>query len=142
MARNEAKYLKSVTYIFLTIVRRGNKSHVATNNKTTRNSKTNLQIPILKSHPIQSILNHKQKQKIIIWLNQLTEQKYLKRYFDKKLATIPAAYSLGSTARKYFLKVKPKDINTTLLDRVWRESGSTQNLKNIACWSLTFMFPY
>lgn len=78
---------------------------------------------------LQSILNHKQKQKIIIWLNKLTEQKYLKRYFDKKLATIPAAYSLGSTVRKYYLKEKPKDINLTILDRVWRESGSTQKFK-------------
>lgn len=80
---------------------------------------------------IQSILNHKQKQKIIIWLNQLTEQKYLKRYFDKKLAAIPAAYSLGSTARKYLLKNSKelKDINIALLDRVWRESGSTQKFK-------------
>ena len=81
---------------------------------------------------LQSILNHKQKQKIIIWLNQLTEQQYLKRYFDKKLATVPAAYSLGSTARKYLLKNSKEltDINTTLLDRVWRESGSTQKFKN------------
>lgn len=78
---------------------------------------------------IQSILNHKQKQKIIIWLNILTVQKYFKRYFDKKLATTPAAYSLGSTARKYFLKEKPKDINLTFLDRVWRENGSTQKFK-------------
>ena len=80
---------------------------------------------------IQFILNHKQKQKIIIWLNSLTEQKYLKRYFDKKLATIPAAYSLGSMARKYFLKNSKeyKDITTSLLSRVWRESSSTQKFK-------------
>jgi len=80
---------------------------------------------------LQSILNHKQKQKIIIWLNQLTEQKYLKRYFDKKLATIPAAYSLGSMARKYFLKNPElyKDITAPLLSRVWRESSSTQKFK-------------
>ncbi len=80
---------------------------------------------------LQSILNHKQKQKIIIWLNQLTEQKYLKRYFDKRLATVPAAYSLGSMARKYFLKNPElyKDITAPLLSRVWRESSSTQKFK-------------
>lgn len=80
---------------------------------------------------LQSILNHKQKQKIIIWLNILTEQKYLKRYFDKRLATVPAAYSLGSMARKYFLKNPElyKDITASLLSRVWRESSSTQKFK-------------
>lgn len=80
---------------------------------------------------IQSILHHKQKQKIILWLNILTEQKYLKRYFDKRLATTPAAYSLGNMARKYFLKNKEiyKDISIPLLTRVWRESSSTQKFK-------------
>lgn len=80
---------------------------------------------------IQSIFHHKQKNKIIIWLNQLTEQKYLKRYFDKQLAAIPAAYSLGAQARKYFIKNQKtyKDVSVPLLDRVWRESSFTQKFK-------------
>lgn len=83
-----------------------------------------------RSH-IQTLLNHKQRNKIIIWLNELTEKKYLKRYYNQKFAGVPAAYSLGSMGRKYLKENKDKlaDINEQLLDRVWRESKCTQKFK-------------
>jgi hypothetical protein len=82
-----------------------------------------------RSH-IQTLLNHKQRNKIIIWLNELTEHKYLRRYYYPKFAGEPAAYSLGYMARRYFKEQKIKDINLSLLDRVWRESTCTQKFKN------------
>ncbi len=71
---------------------------------------------------IQKILNHKSKSNVILWLNYLSENKYLKRYYVKKLVEEPAVYSLGTIGRKYFSEHKEiKDINIPLLDRVWKE---------------------
>jgi len=72
---------------------------------------------------IQKILNHKSKSNVILWLNYLSKNKYLKRYYVKKLVEEPAAFSLGTMGRKYFLEHKEiNDINIPLLDRVWKES--------------------
>ncbi len=71
---------------------------------------------------IQKILNHKSKSNVILWLNYLSKNKYLKRYYVKKLVEEPAVYSLGTMGRKYFLKhTEINDINIPLLDRVWKE---------------------
>lgn len=77
----------------------------------------------LTGHQIQPLLNHKHYNRINIWLNQLTDNGYIRRYYDKKNVTAPAIYSLGNNGRKFLLehskelKVKPQ-----LLNRVWRES--------------------
>ncbi len=74
---------------------------------------------------IQSLLNHKQFNRIIVWLNKLTKDKYIRRYYDPKTVTVPAIYSLGLKGRKYIkdnLKNPHfKEIKEPLLDRVWRE---------------------
>ncbi len=71
---------------------------------------------------IQKLLNHKYHHRILIWLNYLTKEKYLKRYYYQKLAGTPSVYSLGTKARKYF-KEHPeiKNVQISLLDRVWAE---------------------
>jgi len=85
----------------------------------------------LNRYHIQTLLNHKQRNKVILWLNELTGHKYLKRYYYQKFAGEPAAYSLGFMSRKYLIdnKEKLKDINDSLLDRVWRESTCSQKFK-------------
>ena len=71
---------------------------------------------------IQKLLHHQYFNRVIIWLNQLTNTNYIRRYYNSKTVTIPAIYSLGLEGRKYLLKQNShKDINTSLLDRVWRE---------------------
>lgn len=69
---------------------------------------------------IQQLLTHKYHSKILIWLNELTKSKYLKKQQTSKTAT--AYYSLGNEGRKWLIKSKlvkrPK-----LLDRIWQESG-------------------
>lgn len=76
----------------------------------------------LNTRQIQKILNHKSKSCVILWLNYLTKNKYLKRDYVKKLEEEPAIYFLGTKGRKYF-KTFPEiqDINIPLLDRVWKE---------------------
>lgn len=71
---------------------------------------------------IQSLLTHKYPNRIIIWLNELTEQNYIRRYYDKSKVTIPAIYSLGLKGRKYLKQnAKTEKIKPSLLDRIWRE---------------------
>lgn len=82
----------------------------------------------LNRNQIQQLLGHKQFNRIIIWLNELTESQFIRRYHNPKTVTIPALYSLGLKGRKY-LKDNPefKQIKTSVLDRVWREQTlSTQ----------------
>lgn len=80
---------------------------------------------------LQTLLNHKQYNRIIIWLNELTETGYIKRYYDKKKITEPAIYSLGNKGRKY-LKQNAVDlkIKTNLLDRIWRESTLSKQFRD------------
>ena len=73
---------------------------------------------------IQKLLNHKHFNRIIIWLNQLTTEKYIHKYYNPKTVTIPAQYSLGPMSRKYLLQKseeKESTIQPKLLIRIWRE---------------------
>lgn len=79
---------------------------------------------------IQTLLNHKQFNRIIIWLNELTENNYLIRYYSKSQATIPAIYSLGPAGRKYLRKYPTEQVKTELLDRVWREKTTSAQFKS------------
>lgn len=83
---------------------------------------------------IQSLLNHKTFNRIIIWLNNLTDEKYIKRDYNPKTVTIPAIYSLGVKGRKYIKENLDKpifnNVKESLLDRVWRDRQLTPQFKN------------
>jgi len=76
-----------------------------------------------RSH-IQQLLNHKHFNRIIIWLNRLTTEHYIHKYYNPKTVTIAAQYSLGSKSRTYLLQKseeKGSTIQPKLLNRIWRE---------------------
>ena len=78
----------------------------------------------LNRYHIQKLLGHKHFNRIIIWLNQLTTQNYIHRYYNPKTVTIAAQYSLGLKSRKYLLQKteeKESKIQPHLLNRIWRE---------------------
>lgn len=84
----------------------------------------------LNRNQIQTLLNHKHHNRINTWLNQLTVEKYLKRYYSTKFAGEPAYYSLGTVGRKYFKERKDiKGIKEPLLDRVWQEYDNSLQFK-------------
>ncbi len=99
----------------------------------------------LTRNQIQTLLSHKTFNRIIIWLNQLTDKKYLKKYDDKKDPTKPNLYSLGTEGRKYFLENKDsenqelKNIQLHLLDRVWKEQSYSIPFRN-HCLFLTDIY--
>ncbi|HSW97960.1 MAG TPA: hypothetical protein VLF89_09105, partial [Candidatus Saccharimonadales bacterium] len=62
---------------------------------------------------IQSLLNHKDKKLINIWLKDLTEKKYIKRIYDNSIFgknRIPAIYTLDNNGIRF---VKAKGIYDT-----------------------------
>src|SRR3989344_2765641 len=77
---------------------------------------------------LQKLLNHKYRSYILEWLNKLSEQKYLKKYYNPQFAGEPSYYSLGTVGRKYLMRFASelKDINISELDRVWREGGYSE----------------
>lgn len=72
---------------------------------------------------IQSLLLHKKFNRIIIWLNELSEKKYIVRNFNRTLGGIPAVYFLGTQGRKELLK--RKDVKAHLLERVYQEKRTS-----------------
>lgn len=68
---------------------------------------------------IQSMLGHKHHSRILEWLNTLTEQKYINRFYDKSFTNDPAIYCLDKLGRKY---LKSKNVKLEPLSRVWREA--------------------
>ena len=76
----------------------------------------------LTRNQLRLLIHHKHFNRLRIWLNQLTQLGYLKRYYNPKTVNVPAVYSLGLKSRQYF-KNNPefKDINASRLDRIWRE---------------------
>lgn len=73
----------------------------------------------LTRNQIQTMLNHKQFNRVILWLNDLTECKYLYRDFSRKFGPKPSIYCLDIKSREE-LKSQ-KDIKVSLLDRVYKE---------------------
>ena len=88
------------------------------------------QFRFLKRTQIQTLLKHKHYHRIILWLNELTDNNYVIKYYNKKFAGDISVYSLGTGARKYFLKNQDETINTSLLSRVWQERKYTTVFRN------------
>ena len=79
---------------------------------------------------IQTLLNHKHKTRINIWLNYLTTQKYLIKDYVKKFPEEPAVYSLGLKGKQYFQKqIEISEVNPDLLNRVYQERNYTKKFK-------------
>ena len=70
---------------------------------------------------IQTLLNHKYKSLVQIWLNELVKQKLIVQYYNNKIAANPAVYALDKDGRR-FLK-NDKEVNIEALNRVWREKN-------------------
>ena len=79
---------------------------------------------------IQRFLHHKKFNRIITWLNLLTTSGYLKRYYNPKLVTKPAFYSLGPQGRIYLRESREfPDVKQSLLDRIWQEYKASGQFK-------------
>lgn len=81
----------------------------------------------LNRNQIQTLLNHKKFNRIISWLNELTKQRYIARYFNRKFAGTPAIYCLDIQARKELMG--EKGINDTLLNSVYQHKRNSDKFR-------------
>lgn len=81
----------------------------------------------LNRNQIQTLLNHKKFNRIISWLNELTKQRYIARYFNRKFAGTPAIYCLDIHARKEMMG--EKGINETLLNSVYQHKRNSDKFR-------------
>jgi hypothetical protein len=72
---------------------------------------------------IQTMLNHKHFNRIIVWLNDLVKKQYLTRYFTRKFGAKPAVYCLDTKSRKVLMH--QKNIKVNLLNRIYKEKTRT-----------------
>lgn len=91
-----------------------------------------LSFRFLTTAQIQQILNHKYKERISDWLNDLTEKKYILRFYNKEFAGKPAIYCLASLSVP-LLKIKDKDkqeIDNKIYERIYEEKKRTEGFRN------------
>lgn len=81
----------------------------------------------LNRNQIQDMLNHKKFNRIIIWLNELTKERYIAKDFEKKLGNVSSIYSLDKNSKK--ILDKEKDIVSSLLTRVYRDRKNSDKFK-------------
>jgi hypothetical protein len=78
----------------------------------------------LSRNQIQLLLGHKQFNRIIVWLNELTKSGYIRRYYNPKTVTLPALYSLGLKSRECLGDNSNFKSTKTIqfYKRIWREN--------------------
>lgn len=77
---------------------------------------------------IQTLLNHKKFNRIIIWLNELAKDKYIIREYKRTIDAKPAVYFLGTSGREEL--IGKENINQSLLKRVYQEKRASLIFKN------------
>ncbi len=76
----------------------------------------------LNSRQIQILLNQKYKENVRTWLNDLTINKYIHRFYNPKFAGESAVFCLDNHGRKYFMDHDEiKEIKLQQLSRVYKE---------------------
>lgn len=77
---------------------------------------------------LQTLLNHKDTNRINIWLKDLANKNILGRIYSTKLKenTKPAIYHLATKSRKILLN--QEDINEKILKRAYRDKNASQKL--------------
>ena len=70
---------------------------------------------------IQTMLGHKTWAKVIIWLNDLTDQHYIYRYYEPKLAGKPAIYCLDKASVRYL-----RDLAALTPEQQGQQASQTQ----------------
>lgn len=72
---------------------------------------------------IQRLLNHKTWKRIIIWLNELTENLYIFRFYDKAIAGKPSIYCLDKKSIPF---LREQGFDEHLIKKVYEEKKRTQ----------------
>ncbi len=77
----------------------------------------------LQQPQIQQLLNHKHKERIRTWLNDLTDRNYIFRIYEKQIGEKPSEYCLDKESIPY---LKANGTSERLLKRVYKEKTNSQ----------------
>ena len=86
-----------------------------------------LRFRFLNRPQIQTMLNHKYKEKVIRWLNNLTKRGYIFRIYSKEFAAVPSIYCLNKGSVPY---LKEKGIEERIIKRFYKEITRSQTFRD------------
>lgn len=76
---------------------------------------------------IQIILNHKYREKVIRWLNNLTNKNYIFRIYSKEFAGKPSEYCLDKKCIAY---LREKEVEERIIKRIYAEKTRSQTFRD------------
>jgi len=80
----------------------------------------------LQQPQIQQFLNHKHKERIRTWLNDLTDRQYVFRIYEKEVEGKPSEYCLDKGSISY---LKEKGRTQRLIKRIYKEKTNSQTFR-------------
>ena len=86
-----------------------------------------LRFRFLNRPQVQTILNHKYKEKVIRWLNNLTKRGYIFRIYSKEFAGIPSIYCLDKGSIPY---LREKEVEERIIKRIYKEKTRSQTFRD------------
>lgn len=111
------------------------KQTIQTNQQATRKLKIKqteiieylLKFRHLQQPQIQQLLNHKHKERIRIWLNELVDSHYIFRIYEREVGGKPSEYCLDKGSILY---LRQKGTNERLLKRIYKEKTNSQAFRD------------
>ena len=90
-----------------------------------------LRFRFLNRYHLQTMLNHTSHSRVLFWLNQLSENAYIRRYYNARFAPALSIYALGPKSRKYFLynATLAQKYQLKLFNRIWREPALSRQFR-------------
>lgn len=77
---------------------------------------------------IQIILNHKSHYRILTWLNNLVEQKYINKDFTRKFGALPSTYWLATKSSKVLMQ--STDLTISDLKIIYKENNRSVSFRD------------
>jgi len=90
----------------------------------------------LQQPQIQQLLNHKYKERVRTWLNDLVERKYIFRIYEKQVGGKPSEYCLDIGSIPY---LKERKVDEALINKIYDEKTHSQEFRD-HCIFLTTIY--
>ncbi len=81
----------------------------------------------LQQPQIQELLNHKHKERVRIWLNDLVERKCIFRIYEKQVGGKPSEYCLDIGSIPY---LREKEVDEALINKIYDEKTHSQEFRD------------
>lgn len=85
-----------------------------------------LKFRYLNQKQLQLLLNHKAKERVRLWLNELTEKKYISKYYENIMAKKPSVYCLDTAGISYLRSI---GTDAYFLKRVYKDKTKSHQFR-------------